>query len=82
MTADTKGIRATALAAKAAGGKLARLGAEGRATLLRDLAAALGDAAARAAELRPTPKISHAPRPRVWPAARQAARRRPRSWTA
>ncbi|HSZ82339.1 MAG TPA: gamma-glutamyl-phosphate reductase, partial [Polyangia bacterium] len=48
---DTKAIRETALAARAAGGKLARLGGPGRAALLRDLAAALGDATARAAVL-------------------------------
>jgi glutamate-5-semialdehyde dehydrogenase len=48
---DTKAIRDTAIAARAAGGKLARLGGPGRAALLRDLAAALGDATARAAVL-------------------------------
>ncbi len=40
-------IRAVALAAKAAGGKLARLGAERRATLLRALADALREGGAR-----------------------------------
>ena len=40
-------IRATALAAKAAGGKLARLGPERRSVLLRALAEALREPAAR-----------------------------------
>jgi glutamate-5-semialdehyde dehydrogenase len=44
-------IRQAALAARAAGGKLARLPAEGRSALLRDLAAALRDEQARAAVL-------------------------------
>jgi glutamate-5-semialdehyde dehydrogenase len=48
---DTTAIRDTALAARAAGGKLARLGSDGRAALLRDLAAALGDETNRAAIL-------------------------------
>jgi glutamate-5-semialdehyde dehydrogenase len=49
MAAATKeeAIRATALAAKSAGGKLARLGPERRSTLLRALAEALRDPAAR-----------------------------------
>jgi glutamate-5-semialdehyde dehydrogenase len=51
MTTSTTAIRETALAARAAGGKLARLGAEGRAALLRDLATALGDDKRRAAIL-------------------------------
>jgi len=42
-------VREAALAARAAGAKLARLGAEGRSALLADLAAALSDPAARAA---------------------------------
>src|SRR5262245_22729816 len=49
--ADTKQeteMRATAEAAKAAGGKLARLGAEGRSKLLRALAAALREPGVRA----------------------------------
>jgi glutamate-5-semialdehyde dehydrogenase len=46
-TNDT--IRDTALAARAAGGKLARLSAEGRGALLRDLATALADEGTRAA---------------------------------
>jgi glutamate-5-semialdehyde dehydrogenase len=50
MTTNTA-IRDTALAARAAGGKLARLGGPGRAALLRDLAAALKDQDARAAVL-------------------------------
>jgi glutamate-5-semialdehyde dehydrogenase len=41
-------MRATALAAKAAGGKLARLGADGRSALLRALAAALREPGVRA----------------------------------
>jgi glutamate-5-semialdehyde dehydrogenase len=44
-------MRDTAVAARAAGGKLARLSAEGRAALLRDLATALADEKARAAVL-------------------------------
>ena len=54
MDTDVKtanAIRDTALAARAAGGKLARLPAAGRSALLRDLAAALGDAANRTAIL-------------------------------
>ena len=50
-TVTTEAIRETALAARAAGGKLARLPAEGRAALLRDLAKALGDEKNRAAIL-------------------------------
>jgi glutamate-5-semialdehyde dehydrogenase len=41
-------MRATAIAAKAAGGKLARLGADGRSKLLRALAAALREPGVRA----------------------------------
>jgi glutamate-5-semialdehyde dehydrogenase len=41
MATNTTEIRDTAIAARAAGGKLARLGGEGRAALLRDLAKAL-----------------------------------------
>jgi glutamate-5-semialdehyde dehydrogenase len=48
---DTTAMRETALAARAAGGKLARTSAEGRAALLRGLASALGDETARAAIL-------------------------------
>ncbi len=48
---DTKTMRDTAVAARAAGGKLARLPAEGRAALLRDLATALADDKARAGVL-------------------------------
>jgi glutamate-5-semialdehyde dehydrogenase len=48
---NTSAIRETALAARAAGGKLARLPAEGRAALLRDLAEALADVGTRAAVL-------------------------------
>jgi len=51
MIVDTAAMRETAVAARAAGGKLARLGAGGRAALLRDLAAALTDEKARAAVL-------------------------------
>ena len=51
MTTNTMAIRDTALAARAAGGKLARLTAEGRAALLLDLASGLREAAARAAIL-------------------------------
>jgi glutamate-5-semialdehyde dehydrogenase len=51
MTTSTTAMRDTALAARAAGGKLARLPAEGRAALLRDLAKALGGETARAAIL-------------------------------
>jgi glutamate-5-semialdehyde dehydrogenase len=51
MTTNTTAIRDTAVAARAAGGKLARLPAEGRAALLRDLAKALGDERNRAAIL-------------------------------
>jgi glutamate-5-semialdehyde dehydrogenase len=50
-TAETKlqaEMRATALAAKTAGGKLARLGADGRSKLLRALAAALREPGVRA----------------------------------
>ena len=50
MTANTA-MKETALAARAAGGKLARLPGEGRAALLRDLATALGDEKNRAAIL-------------------------------
>jgi glutamate-5-semialdehyde dehydrogenase len=50
MTANTA-MKETALAARAAGGKLARLSGEGRAALLRDLAKALGDDKNRAAIL-------------------------------
>jgi glutamate-5-semialdehyde dehydrogenase len=50
-TSNTEAIRQTALAARAAGGKLARLPSETRAALLRDLAAALGDEKTRAAIL-------------------------------
>jgi glutamate-5-semialdehyde dehydrogenase len=50
-TMNTGAMRETALAARAAGGKLARLPAEGRAALLRDLAKALGDEKNRAAIL-------------------------------
>jgi glutamate-5-semialdehyde dehydrogenase len=50
-TNTTTAIRETALAARAAGGKLARLPAEGRAGLLRDLAKALRDEKNRAAIL-------------------------------
>ena len=70
-------MRAPALAAKAAGGKLARLGADGRSALLRALAAALREpgvraevAAANAADLeRARPRTvrdaaGEAPRPR------------------
>jgi glutamate-5-semialdehyde dehydrogenase len=45
---DEEAIRATALAAKAAGGKLARLGPERRSVLLRSLADALREPATRA----------------------------------
>jgi glutamate-5-semialdehyde dehydrogenase len=48
---STDAIRETALAARAAGGKLARAGAEGRSALLRELATALADQATRAALL-------------------------------
>lgn len=48
---STDAIRETALAARAAGGKLARAGAEGRSALLKDLATALADAPTRAAVL-------------------------------
>jgi glutamate-5-semialdehyde dehydrogenase len=48
---STNVIRETALAARAAGGKLARAGAEARAALLADLAASLGDEATRAGVL-------------------------------
>jgi len=48
---DVTAIRDTALAARAAGGRLARLGSDGRAALLRDLAAALADEQNRAAIL-------------------------------
>jgi glutamate-5-semialdehyde dehydrogenase len=48
---STNAIRETALAARAAGGKLARAGAEERSALLSDLATALADAATRAAVL-------------------------------
>ncbi|HEV3031101.1 MAG TPA: glutamate-5-semialdehyde dehydrogenase [Polyangia bacterium] len=51
MTTNTTAIRDTALAARAAGGKLARLTAEGRAALLVDLASGLREAPARAAIL-------------------------------
>jgi glutamate-5-semialdehyde dehydrogenase len=52
MKTDTEtAIRDTALAARAAGGKLARLGGPARAALLRDLAAALADERNRAAVL-------------------------------
>jgi glutamate-5-semialdehyde dehydrogenase len=46
--AATEAMRATALAAKAAGAKLARLGADGRSALLRALAAALREPGVRA----------------------------------
>jgi glutamate-5-semialdehyde dehydrogenase len=49
--ASVEAIRETAIAARAAGGKLARLPAEGRSALLRDLAAALGDSKTRATVL-------------------------------
>jgi glutamate-5-semialdehyde dehydrogenase len=48
MTTNTTAIRDTALAARAAGGKLARLPGEERAALLRGLAKALGDEKNRA----------------------------------
>ena len=51
MTTHNTAIRETALAARAAGGKLARLGGHGRAVLLRDLAAALAEEQNRAAVL-------------------------------
>jgi len=51
MTAAAPPIRDLALAARAAGGQLARLPAEGRSALLRDLAAALTDGPARAEAL-------------------------------
>jgi glutamate-5-semialdehyde dehydrogenase len=51
MTNPNSTMRDTAVAARAAGGKLARLSAEGRAALLRDLATALADEKARAAVL-------------------------------
>ena len=47
-SAAADAMRATALAAKAAGGKLARLGADGRSALLRALAAALREPGVRA----------------------------------
>ncbi|HVU49319.1 MAG TPA: glutamate-5-semialdehyde dehydrogenase [Polyangia bacterium] len=50
-TPQTTEVRGTALAARAAGGKLARLGGEGRAALLRALAKALGEETHRAAIL-------------------------------
>jgi glutamate-5-semialdehyde dehydrogenase len=43
MTTNDEAIRATAIAAKQAGGQLARLGPEGRSALLRGLAQALRD---------------------------------------
>jgi glutamate-5-semialdehyde dehydrogenase len=50
-TTNTDAIRDLALAARAAGGKLARMAANERAALLRDLAAALGDEKNRVAIL-------------------------------
>jgi hypothetical protein len=49
-------MRSTAEAAKAAGGKLARLGGEGRSKLLRALAAALREPGGGAAVAPPPPQ--------------------------